>query len=460
MDPSSTAPTNPSVRLHSRRRAGMPRARARYLVQALELEERNTSYVAGPGIVLTTLLMIGAVVWASVTEVNEIARTAGEVIPSGLVQTVQHLEGGIVAEVAVVNAARVRKGDVLVRLSDERARGELAQLDSRHTALDLRRRRLEALLAGREPDFADDEAVPFSAPLVDLQRKVYGTQRDSSAEQLALIRAERTRLTAELASKASQVESLSGEVAALQVERQRLYTLLDRDLVAASEVSGVELSLMRAEGDLHQVQGERASLQAQLDASVQRERELLSRRRETWNLELEEVTASLAELEERRRSLRERVDRLNVRAPVDGIIQALAVNGPGAVVEPGQTLAQIVPGDGRLIVQTRISPSDIGHIRVGQDVDVKVSSYEPQRYGTLFGELVKVSPSTYLDENREPYYLAEVELQREYLGEDPGRHRVVTGMLVQADIITGRKTVLDYLLRPVYRGFTGALHER
>jgi adhesin transport system membrane fusion protein len=450
---------SPNTGLNSRRRAGMPRARARYLVQAFELEERNASVIAGPSIILTTLLLLGAGIWSAVTEVNEIARTNGEVVPSALVRSIQHREGGIVSNLLVENGSRVKAGDVMVELVDESVRSELRTLVSRRTALELRRRRLSALQGAGELDF-DQMEVDFTSELLDLQRQVLQTQRDSEWEQLQLIRAERGRLQEELSSQAAQVESLTREIDLLLAEDARQQELLDRTLIAESDAADVRLALVRTQGDLFEAQGRWASLQRQLEASTQRERELISRRRESWNLELEEVVTSLAEAEARLQALLDRTERLQVRAPVSGVVQALAVTGPGEVIEAGQAVMQIVPGDGRLLVQTRILPGDIGHIHPGQAVDIKVSSYEPQRYGTIVGELTRVSPSTYLDERREPYYLAEVELQREHVGDDPDLHRVVPGMLVQADIITGRKTVLDYLLKPVYRGFTGALHER
>lgn len=451
----------PNIGLNSRRRTGMPRARARYLVQALELEERNASGVAGPAIMLTSLLLLGAGVWSAVTEVNEIARTSGEVVPSGLVRPVQHLEGGIVAELRVENGSRVEAGEVMVQLVDESVHGELRQLLSREAVLDLRRQRLEALIGdGGGSGLSRPLGEHDGDELLALQRRVLDTQRSSELEQLALIRAERGRLQEELESRAAQVRALTQEVTLLRKEQERQAQLLERRLIAESDTTDLTLALVRTEGDLYQAQGQYGSLVRQLEASRQRERELVSRRRESWNLELEEVVTALTEVQAQLRALRDRSERLSVRAPVGGTVQALAVTGPGAVVEPGQMLLQIVPHDVRLLVHTRISPSDIGHIRPGQSVDVKVSSYEPQRYGTIVGELTRVSPSTYLDEQREPYYLAEVELRQQYLGADPRLHRVVPGMLVQADVITGRKTVLDYLLKPVYRGFTGALHER
>lgn len=456
----SSSVATPSFTRHtSRRLAGMPRARARYLVQALELEERSGGSLVSQGIMLSCVLLIGAIVWSAVTSVNEIARTAGEVVPAGQVQAVQHLEGGIVAELLVRNGDHVEAGDVLVQIADAGARGELAQLASRRAALDLRLRRLDALLQDRVPDFGSPGS-PYTASMIALQQEVYTTQRAAGDEQLALIRAERGRLREELRAREARIDSLTREVSLLRREFERQRELSARRLVPDSEVTRVELEVLRTEGDLFQLQGEWGSLERQLEASRQREVELRSTRREGWSLEREEVAGTLAEVDARLDALRDRTARLALRASVSGIVQALAVTGVGSVLAPGQTVLQIVPRGAHLLVEARVSPDDVGHLRPGQEVDVKVSSFEPQRYGTLVGELTQVSPSTYLNEERQPYYLAEIELRRDYLGEDPTRHRLVPGMLVQADIITGRKSILDYLLKPVYRGFSGALRER
>lgn len=441
------------------RRTGMPRARARYLVQALELEESAGAQLLSQGVLLTTLLVLGAICWAALTQVNEVARASGELVPLGKVQSVQHLEGGIVADLHVRNGDRVRAGEVLLRIADAGAHGELEQLARRHTALDLRLRRLDALLEDRMPDFGE-AASGASGAMVALQREVFETQRTASIEQLRLIRAERGRIEEDLAAREARVQALTREVSLMREELARVRQLAERDLLPATDVNTVELALLRTEGDLFQVQGEWGNLQRQLRASRQRERELLSSRREAWNLEREEVASTLAEVEARMAVLRDRTDRLAVRAPLDGIVQGLAVTGVGAVLAPGQTVLQIVPGDGGLLAEARVSPDDVGHLKPGQTVDVKVSSFEPQRYGTLSGELTRVSASTYLNEERQPYYLAEIRLAQDYLGTQARRFELVPGMLVQADIIIGRKSVLDYLLKPVYRGFSGALRER
>ncbi len=149
-----------------------------------------------------------------------------------------------------------------------------------------------------------------------------------------------------------------------------------------------------------------------------------------------------------------------ITAPVRGVVKQFKTATIGAVVAPGETLMEIVPMDDEMVVEGRILPRDIGHVKLGQEVSVKVSTYEYNRYGDLTGLVRKISASTFQDRDRGPYYKVIVVLQRNYLGDDPGQNLIFPGMVVQADIRTGAKTLLEYLLRPVYRSLNRAFSER
>jgi HlyD family type I secretion membrane fusion protein len=154
------------------------------------------------------------------------------------------------------------------------------------------------------------------------------------------------------------------------------------------------------------------------------------------------------------------VDRLTVVAPVDGIVQALAVNTINAVVKPGEVIMQIVPVEDEMIVESRLMPNEVGYVHSGQVAEVKVHSYDSSRYGTLKGTVRQISPSTYLDEKANPYYKVKVGLDKSWLGAAAGEMEVIPGMTVQVDIITGSKTIMEYLMKPVTRGFQSAFQQR
>ena len=238
------------------------------------------------------------------------------------------------------------------------------------------------------------------------------------------------------------------------------FEMAERQLVARADLINVAVRLAAATREHREVIGRKRIAADALTEAEQRRTELESRLRESLSNEAAEITSELAEVEQSILRSIERLERMELRAPSAGIVKGLVVNTLNEVVEPGQTIMELVPVGEELIVESRISTRDIGHVHTGQRVDVKVTSYESTRFGSVVGTLQRVSASTYLDSDQQPYYRAEISLDKDYLGQDPIRHKIIPGMTVQADILTGKKTVLDYVLKPGYRGFQVAFRER
>ena len=173
-----------------------------------------------------------------------------------------------------------------------------------------------------------------------------------------------------------------------------------------------------------------------------------------------ELTQQLSDVDEKLKGLRDVTNRLQVIAPVDGIVKGLTVNAINAVVRPGETMLELVPTGEDVVVEARLSPLDIGHVQVGQNVDVRVTAFDFSTYGALKGIVEKISASTFQAEDGTPYYKATVALDHHYLGDDPNRNKVLPGMVVQANVITGSKSLLDYLMKPINRGFARSFQER
>ena len=444
--------------LNSKNRVGIPRARARFLTQSMQLEESNIPGVASGGIFLTVILFVGAIVWAARAEVTELANTNGEVVPSGLIHNVQHLEGGIVREVMVRNGDHVKKDQPLMRLADTSVRSELEQLSARKAAYNIQLERLNAILQDKKPDFsAYEKRYP---DLVSTQLRLYQEQLNSELEQIKSIQSQGAERTTEAYSKRNQLKAL----------RQEESSLLDQVNIQEqlmAKKAGSKLDILETKAKLAKVRSEILSLQGQVNVAVkatagasQREKELLTTRREELRLEAGDITNQLEEVTSLIVDLEDKLKRRTLLSPTNGIIKSLAVTTIGGVVEPGQVLMEVVPVEDEMMVESRILPNDIGHVKPGQAVDVKVTSYEYQRYGSVAATLKQVSASTYLDEEQNPYYRAEVLLKKAFVGAEPDKNLIVPGMTVQADIITGKKSILDYILRPIYRGFQGAFHER
>ena len=447
-----------SDKLHSGNRVGIPRARARFLTQARQLEESSAPGVASAGVFLTVLLIVGAIAWASLTELSEVSRSAGEVVPTGLVQKIQHLEGGLIKSIHVKNGDAVKAGDQLLSLNPAIARAELEQLETRKASLVLESIRLKSLLRDTPANF-DGYAADYPM-LVEAKRELFVNQRAAHAEQHGLSVTQVARKIADLAALDGQIKATEDEIVLLEELEAIQSTLADERLVARVDLINVTVRLTDAKRERAKLLGSQTIAQSAFAEALQQQAESKTRLRERLSIELSEVSSELADVEQSMSRTRGRIERVELRAPVDGIVKGLTVNTIAEVIEPGQILMEIVPTAPELIVESKVSTTDIGHVRIGQKVDVKVTSFESTRFGTVVGVVSGLSASTYLDTDKTPFYRAEISLERDYLGTDPAFNKIIPGMTVQADIVTGRKSVLDYILKPVYRGFQTAFTER
>ena len=434
------------------------RPRSRFLVQSIKLEEQGAPGVISAAVLVICVLLGAAVAWAGVTRVDEVARAVGEVVPAGSIQAVQHLEGGIVGEIMVRDGDLVEAGDVLIRLAPTASQADLDQMLARRAALLLQAERLRAFAVGRAPDW--DAVVDGFAPLKADQQAIYDTQRASLESQAAVIRSQIAQREADLVAFGNQRETLSAEIAILEEEVGIRASLLDRGLASRLTYLDAQRRLTTATGSLSDVLDGITRTNSEVDEAIGRLAELEARLSNEALDAAGAVTAELAEVEEALRDLRDRVERLEVRAPVRGVVNALAVHSVNAVIQPGQELLEIVPMGDELVVEARVLPHDIGHVEEGQAADIRVSSYDFARFGAVPGVVRQLSASTHLDENLRPYYRAVIALDRDHVGDQPGINQIIPGMTVEADIKTGSKTILDYLLRPVSRGFASAFQER
>lgn len=447
-----------SVVFSSRGGTGLPRARARFLAQAIQLEEQGTSDTIRSAIYFTVFILIAAIFWAWSTRVNEVAVAVGEVVPAGLIHDIQHLEGGVVSEIRVRDGDQVEQNDLLLRFAPSAILSELEQTKIRQAALELEAERLNAVVDNRPPDFGD---LSSQYPnLAEKQTTIYKAQLASHESQLKVGDAQIRQRKTELKRQQNQAESVENELALLEEQVKMRAQLAAEKLVARSELLTTKSRLAETQSDQRTIYDSIIVARSALEEARQRRLEIKTRFNKDIELEAGEVAAGLAEVEQTLVRLRDRVSRLHVKAPVTGIVQGLSITRINAVVDPGQVIMHIVPTGDELIVEARISPDDIGHIHTDQSADVKIDSYDSARFGTVKGNVKRISASTYLDEKRNPYYRAEIELEKSWLAEQPDKLRIIPGMTVRADIKTGSKTILDYLLKPVSRGFNTAFRER
>jgi len=431
----------------------------RFLAQSVILEEAGSSGLVRLAMITICVVIVAFLVWAAVTSVDEIAVTSGEVVPSGSVQVLQHLEGGIVQDVLVREGDLVDANQIVMRLNPAAALAELDQARARFAGLQLQAERLRALGTGREPDFTI--AGPGYESFADDQQQIYESvleagdnSRDVFAQQVGQRRNELEAFEEEEQTLVQNLEILEEQLAMREA-------LFKKGLSSKVVYLDVQREVNQARGDLAKLVSERDGTAKALEEALSRLAELGTNNREQALSEMGQITAEMAQVRESLLRLEDRVRRLNIRAPVRGVVKGLQVKTVGGVISPGGAVMEIVPMDQGMKVETKITTRDIGHVRIGHPVSVKVTTYDFARYGGITGELREISASTFLDEESgEPYYQGIVALDRTYVGYDPERNRVLPGMTVQADINTGEKTLLEYLLKPVVSSVSQSFRER
>lgn len=430
----------------------------RFLSQSIFMEEATS-----PRIVAMTMMVVGIgvggfIAWAAVTQIDEVTSAGGAIVPNGYVQLVQHLEGGIVADIPVKEGDLVVAGQVLARVKAAGVTERLAAFNTHQLTLRLQAERLRAFINRRTPSFQNDASVP--ADLVDeqmtnframvgaleLERDIVRKQKRQKGEAIEILKARKKTIRAnlKLVTEARDIKEklfnkgLVSRLAYLD-EQERLTTLRGDRLAIAAQIRQAKIERSVLENRLASVESRRfAEAYTRLEAvenEIFRNREIIAK-------------------------LRNVVDRLVVSSPANGVVKGLRINTIGGVISPGQILMEIVPMDRTLLAEVRIAPRDIGHVRVDQLVRVKVSSFDFSRYGTIEGKIESLSATTFDDSEHGTYYRARIILDRDYVGGQVNQNRILPGMTVEADIITGAKTVLEYLLKPVHRSLSAALTER
>jgi HlyD family secretion protein/adhesin transport system membrane fusion protein len=422
----------------------------------LALEEVRLRGAERAAILGAAALVAGFLGWAAVTPLPEIAVAPGQVETSLAAAPVQHLEGGIVEAVLVREGETVAEGQPLLRLHDAAPRAELGQMQVRLAALRLQAERLAALAAGG--------TLPPALPAAEA---LFGPQRAALEARLAAQAARRATAGEQVAQRRGEIATLTAQAAALERQvlmfRDELATrqALARDgLTTRIAVLEATRLLLGAEAEQERVTGQAATAGRSLAEAEARLAELGTAALDEARTEAARIAQEIAETEAAILRLEDRAERVLLRAPSAGVVRGLAVTRAGTVLAPGAMVAEILPADATLLVEARIGPRDIGFVALGQDVTVKVQAFDFSRFGTVEGRIERLSAGAFLDEQKQPHWRARIALAQDHVGKNPDLARLVPGMTVSAEITTGRKTVLQYLLKPLYAATSTAFRER
>ena len=406
-----------------------------------------------------TLLIVFFIFWASFSEIEELTRGQGQVVPSQEIQVVQSLEGGILAELLVNDGDIVEKGQILMRINDVAFSSEERGVEARFASLGAKRARLKAEAAGEEPAMPDD--IKETAPrIVENELALHASRQEELANAKSIYADKISRAEAQIAETNEDIKRIKNSRGLLYQELKITSEMVKQRAVPKLEEIRLQREVSDLTGQLAANEEKLKGLGAELSAAKKELEDQDTKFRSQALGELNEVETEIKQLEESLKSIEDRVFRTELRAPVSGIINNIALKTIGGVIEPAQKLVEIVPLDDELKIIAKVRPSDIAFLKPGQEVSVKITAYDPQRYGSLNGRLVRIGANSVNDREGNIFFEIEVRTDKNYMGSEENPLPITPGMVAQAEVITGKRTIMEYLLKPVLRARSVALTER
>lgn len=407
----------------------------------------------------TMLFVVLLVIWSYFAKLDEVVRGIGKVVPSGKVQVIQHLEGGIVEKILVTEGQKVKKGQILMEVDDVIYAANYREGLVKEAAYKAKVARLTAEALGKEFELSTEFIAKYPE-YASSERAAYMANKLSLQDQLVTLNEQLNQRKQDLAVQIARINNLGKRIKFAEEELGMTQSLYKDGAAARVEVLNSETKLVQLRGDLkeaelNQLRANKAILEAESKIK-ETKTEFQSRAAK----ELVEARAMLVEQQQQNISLLDRANRTVLKSPVDGIVNVVNVHTVGGTVKPGEALMEIVPAGENLTIEANISPKDIGFIHVGQKAVVKLTAYDFVIYGGLQGLVEHISADSVPDKEGKSFYHVKVKTNKNYLGTKEKPMPIIPGMTAQVDILTGRKSVLQYILKPLLRGSREALKER
>ena len=414
--------------------------------------------------VITVVCLIAAfIIWSALTSVDEVTRGEGKIIPFSKTQVVQASEPGTIQEIAVKAGQIVKRGEIIARLDDTTIASTLGEATAHQRALEVKIARLDLEQTG---DYTSVLVCPpdilEKAPdICRNEARLLALDEENYKNEVAVLQERKVQKQKDLDQTLAQIQRLENNVQVSEKELALVQPMVQRKLMAETELLRVQKELTDQRGQLKQTKESIDGLKAAVKEAALEVDQLSLQLRQKAVSDKTQALADLSVVNETIRGASDRVARTDVRSPVDGVVNDLTVNTIGAFVQPGAVIATIVPTAEKLLVQARISPRDVAFIRPGQSATVKITAYDFSIYGGLEGEVTNVSADSLVDEKTgKPYYEVLVKTEHSELKKDGRTYSIIPGMVASVDILTGHKTILHYLLKPINKGLSESLTER
>ena len=444
-------------------KGGLDRADLEFMNDTVAVD-MDPAHPAGHLILLAVAtLMVVALLWAALAKVDEVTRAEGQIIPSSQVQVVQNLEGGIVQEILVREGDVVDKGQILLRIDDTRFASSYQEGRLKYLALQAQISRLTAETEGKSlqlPAEVDKEAPQ----LAEDARRLYRTRQQELASTVQILEQQRDQRKQEVAEMRSRAGQLQRSYALLRDEYERTAPLAGEGVISEVELLRLKRQLNETRGDLDGVRLRLPAAQAALAEAQAKIEDARIKFRTDAQAQLNEAKAELAATAQNNTAALDRVTRTAVRSPMRGTVKRLKVTTVGGVIQPGMDLVEIVPLEDSLLVEAKVQPRDIAFLHPGQRAMVKLTAYDSTIYGALEATLEHISADAITQDDgrggERSYFLVRVRTRDRGYVKDGESLPIIPGMTATVDILTGRKSVLTYLMRPIERARERALRER
>lgn len=410
--------------------------------------------------VAITAFFVIFVIWANFASLEEVTRGEGKVIPSSEVQALQRLEAGIIEEFLVKEGDEVQAGQVLVRMSDIEASSDLGANQARYYGLLASVTRLQAEAEGRNTVEFSEEVMKGSPGSVTEELNTFRANQQQILSQTNILQQQLAQREQEIREINSRAADIRGVISLHQQEKEMIEPLVARGSAPELELLQLKRTIAEKTSELNSVTSGLPRAEAAVAEAKARIDDITSAAKAQAQTELSAKLIELNEIKERLSALTERKTRTEIKSPVNGIIQELTVKTIGGVVRPGEDFIKIVPKDDQLIVEAKIRPSDRAFIYPGQKAVVKITAYDFSIYGGLKGEVLDISADTIEDEEGNNFYRVRLRTEESELRRKGEVLPIIPGMVASVDILTGQKTVMQYLLKPFIKTLDNAMTER
>lgn len=405
-------------------------------------------------------LLVIFLLWANFAQLEEVARGDGQVVPSSEVQVIQSLEGGIIDAFPVKEGDRVEVGQVILRLRDVQAKSDLSATRQKYLGIMATLARLQAETEGKDEIAFPDDVLATVAESVAAEKDAFIANRKQRGDQVSVLEQQKSQREQEVAELRRRISDISSVMGLAQEERNMVAPMVERGAANKMELLQLDRQIAQQRAELNGLRLALPRSEAAVKEAAERINEVDSGIRAAAQKELAEKTIELNTIKETLSAYRDKSDRTEIKSPMMGIVQDIKINTVGGVAKAGEPIMEIVPLEDVLVVEARIKPADIAFIHEGQKAVVRLSAYDFSVYGAMDGKVTEISADSFTNDKGESFYRVRVSTDASKLTKNKTEYDIKPGMQATVDIITGEKTVMQYLLKPFVKASQTALRER